>query len=36
MLVLDKGNHNKNGTEDIGIRAFGAILQLVVGCRLMV
>ena len=36
MLVLEKGNRNKNGTKDIGIQAFDAILQLGVGCRLMV
>ena len=34
--MLDKGNRNKNGTKDIGIQAFDAILQLGVGCRLMV
>ena len=34
--MLEKGKCNKNGTEDIGIQAFDAILQLGVGCRLMV
>ncbi len=35
-IMLEKGKCNKNGTEDIGIQAFDAILQLGVGCRLMV
>jgi hypothetical protein len=30
--MLEKGKHNKNGTKDIGIQAFYAILQLGVGC----
>ena len=34
--MQEKGNHNKNGTEDVGIQAFDAILQLGVGYRLMV
>jgi hypothetical protein len=34
--MQEKGNRNKNGTEDIGIQAFDAVLQLGVGCRLMV
>ena len=34
--MLEKGKCNKNGTEDIGMQAFDAILQLGVGCRLMV
>ena len=29
------GNRNKNGTKDIGIQAFDAILQLRVGYRLI-
>ena len=29
------GNRNKNGTKDIGIQAFDAILQLGVGYRLI-
>jgi hypothetical protein len=29
------GNRNKNGTKDIGIQAFDAILQLCVGYRLI-
>jgi hypothetical protein len=33
--MLEKGNRNKNGTNDIGIQAFGAILQLGVGYRLI-
>jgi hypothetical protein len=34
--MLEKGNCNKNGTKEIGIQAFDAVLQLGVGCRLMV
>ena len=34
--MLEKGKHNKNGTNDIDIQAFDAVLQLGVGCRLMV
>jgi hypothetical protein len=34
--MLEKGTRNKNGTKDIGIQAFNVILQLGVGCRLMV
>ncbi len=34
--MQEKGNRNKNGTEDIGIQAFETILQLRVGYRLMV
>ena len=34
--MLEKGKRNKNGTEDIDIQAFDAVLQLDVGCRLMV
>ena len=30
--MLEKGKRNKNGTNDIGIQAFDAILQLGVGC----
>ena len=33
--MQEKGNPNKNGTEDIGIQAFNAILQLGVGYRLI-
>jgi len=33
--MLEKGKHNKNGTKDVGIQAFNAILQLGVGCRLI-
>ena len=33
--MLEKGKCNKNGTENIGIQAFDAILQLSVGYRLM-
>ena len=33
--MLEKGKRNKNGTKDIGIQAFDAILQLGVGCRLI-
>jgi len=33
--MLEKGNCNKNGTKDIGIQAFDAILQLGVGYRLI-
>ena len=33
--MLKKGNCNKNGTENIGIQAFDAILQLTVGYRLI-
>ena len=29
---MEKGKRNKNETEDIGIQAFDAILQLGVGC----
>jgi len=29
--MLEKGKHNKNGTENIGIQAFNAILQIGVG-----
>jgi len=36
MSMQEKGNHNKNGTEDVGIQAFDTILQLGVGYRLMV
>ena len=32
---LEKGKSNKNGTEDIGIQAFNAILQLGVGYQLI-
>jgi len=31
MLALEKGKRNKNGTEEIGIQAFDALLQLGVG-----
>jgi hypothetical protein len=34
--MLEKGKRNKNGTKDIGIQKFDAILQLGMGCRLMV
>jgi hypothetical protein len=34
--MLEKGKRNKNGTKDIDIQAFDAVLQLGVGCRLMV
>jgi hypothetical protein len=34
--MLEKGNRNKYGTKDIGMQAFDTILQLGVGCRLMV
>jgi hypothetical protein len=30
-----KGKRNKNGTKDIGIQAFDAMLQLGVGYRLI-
>jgi hypothetical protein len=33
--MLEKWNRNKNGTKDIGIQAFDAILQLGVGYRLI-
>jgi len=33
--MLEKGKCNKNGTENIGIQAFDAILQLSVGYRLI-
>ena len=33
--MLEKGNRNKNGTKDIGIQAFNAVLQLGVGYRLI-
>jgi len=33
--MLGKGKRNKNGTQNIDIQAFDAILQLGVGCRLM-
>jgi hypothetical protein len=33
--MLEKGKRNKNGTKDIGIQAFYAILQLGVGYRLI-
>jgi hypothetical protein len=33
--MLEKGKRNKNGTKDIGIQAFDAILQLGMGCRLI-
>jgi hypothetical protein len=29
---MEKGKRNKNETDDIGIQAFDAILQLSVGC----
>ncbi len=32
--MLEKWNHNKNGTKDIGIQVFDEILQLGVGYRL--
>jgi hypothetical protein len=34
--MLEKGKRNKNETEDIGTQAFDAILQLGMGCQLMV
>jgi hypothetical protein len=34
--MLEKGKRNKNETKDIGIQEFDTILQLGVGCRLMV
>ena len=34
--MLEKGKRDKNETKDIGIQAFDAILQLGVGCQLMV
>ena len=34
--MLEEGKCNKNGTKDIGIQKFDAILQLGMGCRLMV
>ena len=34
--MLKKGNCNKNGTKEIGIQAFDAVLQLGVGYQLMV
>jgi hypothetical protein len=33
--MLEKGKRNKNGTKDIGIQAFDAILQVGVGYRLI-
>ena len=33
---LEKGNCNKNGTKEIGIQAFDAVLQLGVDYQLMV
>ena len=33
--MLEKGKRNKNGTKNIGIQAFDAILQLSVGYRLI-
>jgi hypothetical protein len=33
--AVKNGNRNKNGTKDIGIQAFDAILQLRVGYRLI-
>ena len=33
--MQEKGNCNKNGTKDIGIQAFDAVLQLGVGYRLI-
>ena len=33
--MLEKGKHNKNGTKDIGIQAFDAVLQLGVGYQLI-
>jgi hypothetical protein len=33
--MLEKGKCNKNGTKDIGIQAFDAVLQLGVGFRLI-
>ena len=33
--MLEKGKRNKNGTKDIGIQAFDAVLQLGVGYRLI-
>ena len=33
--MLEKGKRNKNGTKDIGIQAFDAILQLGVGYLLI-
>ena len=33
--MLEKGNCKKNGTKDIGIQAFDAILQLGVSYRLI-
>ena len=35
-MMLEKGKHDKNGTKDIDIQACNVILQLGVGCRLMV
>jgi hypothetical protein len=35
-IMLEKRKRNKNGTEDIGIQAFDAVLQLGVGYRLIV
>jgi hypothetical protein len=34
-MMLEKGSRYKNGTKDIGIQAFDAILQLGVGYRLI-
>jgi hypothetical protein len=33
--MLEKGKHNKNGTKDIGIQEFDAVLQLGVVCWLI-
>jgi hypothetical protein len=33
--MLEKWNHNKNGTKDIGIQVFDEILQLGVGYMLI-
>ena len=33
--MLEKGKSDKNGTKDIGIQAFNALLQLGVGYRLI-
>ena len=35
-MMLEKGKCDKNGTKDIDIRARNVILQLGVGCQLMV
>jgi hypothetical protein len=34
--MLEKGNHNKNGTKDTVIQAFDTILQLGVGYRRLI